>query len=167
MSNRESWEVWACVPFALLCFVIGSEFSILSQPIKYKTNTNRDLVNSVFPCFTQFCFVYWGLFGSPIYFLFLWLANIIIILANHDCFDLGFTILVRSALKYNYERPMERTFLKWRSCRQRFLEWQFYEWAKIKVNGKTTIFWRCKTLVGEKNIFEIFLINVTWKIGHD
>ena len=50
------WFHW----FALLCSVIGPEkLASISQPIRYKTKTNHDLVARVFPRFRQFaCFCF-------------------------------------------------------------------------------------------------------------
>ena len=64
-----------CIGFALLHSMIGKKLTPISQPIRFKTKTNHDLVTRVFPRFGQFDWIYFesSLVPGGI-FLFFWMA---------------------------------------------------------------------------------------------
>ena len=64
--NRVSKVIRHCIGFALFCSVIGlRNLPPLSQPIRCKTKTNRDLITRVFPRFRQFTCVFFEFSLAP------------------------------------------------------------------------------------------------------
>ena len=48
-------EIRDCFAFVSICFVIGTKKLVpLSEPIRYNTKTNHELVTHVFPRFRRF-----------------------------------------------------------------------------------------------------------------